>query len=141
MNVLFRFVRLRPGKDVRELSFDGLERRLNRDDLVADAKILREDFGIGEAAAARIARGHGNAHDFVRAQRVHGQHRREGRVNAAGQTQHHRLETALVNVVPDAERKRAEKLFLLRRPVRFCGRSLAVHFHDEDFFGETLAER
>jgi len=86
-------IRFRAHENRGELRLHCLEGQLNGQDLVADAEIARDQLGIGQPGTARKTRAYGDAHDCVRAERVHREHggvrggltsTRSGRSNKSG---------------------------------------------------------
>jgi hypothetical protein len=127
------------GKNFCQLFFNRLENGFDRQNLVADAEIFCERLGVAQTAFTRITCGHGNAEHLVRAERLRREHGHERGVNAAGQPDNHRFETAFVNVIANAQRQRGKQLLLARGPSGFRQRRTGIHVGNENVFGKSFA--
>ncbi len=111
---------------LRDVGLPSLEHRCQRLQVRREDLFYRKDpqarpqragqrAGVGHASLRGVAgRKPENVH-LVGAQRLHGQHRHEGRVDSPGQPQVHAREAALADVIPDSQHERP---FDLRKRVR-----------------------
>ena len=121
MQVLFRDARLRPLERRRQHHLERLVRRLDRNDLELNAKVLRQLLRVLDAPLGRVARRHAHPVHVLRPNRIHRDRRDEARVDTAGQRQHGFLEPRLSQIVPRPQHQRLVHLRLalrLRRDTR-----------------------
>ena len=103
LQVLFRDVAWKPAENRREHGLEALDRRVDRQDVIANAERLRAKGRIFERRARREAIGHHDAADAGRPQRIDAQRRGESRIDAARKTHDDAGETVLLDIFPEAQ--------------------------------------
>ena len=107
LDVLLGDVLGRPCEDGRERGLRVLEEPADREDLEADAEVLREGARVRDGALGRVRRRHPEPRHVLLPECVDGERGDERRVDPAGQAEDGRAEAALARVVADAEDERA----------------------------------
>ena len=88
------------------------------DDFEADAEILGQGAGVGDAAFRGVGAGHADADDVFAADGVDGDGGGQRGIDAAAQADQDALEAALVNVIARAEDERFVNRFALIGKIR-----------------------